>query len=395
MNPKVILDIIKQNEGKDHFEIKSLLSSDEIDSFYLTYPQYFNKYQITPNEYFDETRFKKDDFASEMDFDLSIAPRFKNIDEAYIYIKEKREKEVFSELAVFVEDGSFDIDKYFSPLMYADELNILSLYEQNGLTSYIDISKSYVIINKYESSKVASIYVFNEYIGDFDKVNEYYLKSKEKAKEIAKNLFIIDMPDYMKILLAYNYVGTTALYDKDAYNKDDILTLAHTAYGALIQNKTVCDGYSKAIKLILEEAGIKTLVAFGEHKYKYEPKGHSWILSKIDGNWYFSDLTWSIMRNVEIDNKIYPVVIDHFFFLRGDEMMNYDRKYNEICAKLYPKCNSTKDFIPLIKDFINNHYNELLNIKYMKEEQNPKLTYLSDVYLENEYKHYKKYYRNK
>ena len=60
--------------------------------------------------------------------------------------------------------------------------------------------------------------------------------------------------------------------------------LAHTAYGALVQKEAVCDGYSKAYKMVLERAGIDSVIIASS--------GHAWNSIEHPDAWYETDLTW-------------------------------------------------------------------------------------------------------
>ncbi len=69
-------------------------------------------------------------------------------------------------------------------------------------------------------------------------------------------------------------------------NTDDLM--AHTAYSALVFDdrcQPVCDGYSKAFKLVCDQLGIPCAMP--------SSKNHMWNNVKMDdGDWYILDLTW-------------------------------------------------------------------------------------------------------
>ena len=66
---------------------------------------------------------------------------------------------------------------------------------------------------------------------------------------------------------------------------------SHWAYGALIEGKAVCDGYTKAFMELANVCGIETkyvLGAYGVMDY------HAWNLVKLDdGEWYHVDVTYA------------------------------------------------------------------------------------------------------
>ena len=71
-----------------------------------------------------------------------------------------------------------------------------------------------------------------------------------------------------------------------------------TAYGALVLKKAVCVGYTRALQLLLNRAGIKCWYVGGE---SYDPDGnlvaHAWNLYWLNGKCYYSDPTWDDQNN--------------------------------------------------------------------------------------------------
>lgn len=76
--------------------------------------------------------------------------------------------------------------------------------------------------------------------------------------------------------------------------------------GRILKDKAVvCDGYSKLLGLLLNEAGIENTLIYGEASQgggNY--MAHSWNLVKIGGNYYHVDATWN---DNEGPNKYYLV----------------------------------------------------------------------------------------
>ena len=89
-------------------------------------------------------------------------------------------------------------------------------------------------------------------------------------------------------------------------NGDD---LAHTAYGALVENSigtphfAVCDGYSLAYIYLLQQCGIPaTFIGGAGGSAPYDMGGHAWSIVNIDGEWYEVDSTWD---DNQIDEAMY------------------------------------------------------------------------------------------
>ena len=82
-------------------------------------------------------------------------------------------------------------------------------------------------------------------------------------------------------------------------------SLAHTAYGALVENNgvpnyAVCDGYSLAFEYLLQQAGIEcTFVGGSAGMTEDDMGGHAWNIVKIGGQWYEMDSTWDDVGGLE------------------------------------------------------------------------------------------------
>lgn len=66
---------------------------------------------------------------------------------------------------------------------------------------------------------------------------------------------------------------------------------AYSAYGALVEGKAVCEGYAKAMQLLLNQISIPATVVMGYALEDGEP--HMWNLVEINGKHYYLDPTWN------------------------------------------------------------------------------------------------------
>lgn len=87
-------------------------------------------------------------------------------------------------------------------------------------------------------------------------------------------------------------------------NIQNIPHSAHTIYGAFVEKSAVCDGFSKALQILLDKAGIESIVITGS----LEGEAHAWNMVKLDGSWYHVDIT----SNKSIND--YPYVVVHAYF---------------------------------------------------------------------------------
>ena len=119
-----------------------------------------------------------------------------------------------------------------------------------------------------------------------------YIVSKDK-RNVMKDLledFVNDVVNKAQNL--------SSVYEKEKFFNDRICSrteykkngkLSHTAYGALIDGSALCEGYSRAFKLLCNKAGIECELISG----KADGEGHMWNTVCIDGNYSFVDTTWN------------------------------------------------------------------------------------------------------
>jgi hypothetical protein len=93
-----------------------------------------------------------------------------------------------------------------------------------------------------------------------------------------------DLNTRQKLVKAYDFIRLGTVYDLD-------YKYAHTAYGALVAGRSVCDGYAYALQYICEELGIPCVIATGT--IEGSDTGHAWNKVKIGKNWYVIDSTES------------------------------------------------------------------------------------------------------
>ncbi len=110
-------------------------------------------------------------------------------------------------------------------------------------------------------------------------------------------------------------------------NKYDTLNTSNTSniYGSIVNKSSICEGYARAFKYLLDELDIPCILVSGtaiDENGKTER--HAWNYVFINNNWYAIDTTWDdpiIIGNGKITNTI-----KYKYFLKGAETMNKDHK---------------------------------------------------------------------
>ena len=107
-----------------------------------------------------------------------------------------------------------------------------------------------------------------------------------------KELDLKGKSDYRKIQAIHDYLCDNIEYDTEK-SGDDKGGTEHTAYGALVEGKSVCQGYAISLYRLLLEAGVDCRVIDGQG---LETGGlssaHSWNIVSIGGVYFYVDTTW-------------------------------------------------------------------------------------------------------
>ena len=117
------------------------------------------------------------------------------------------------------------------------------------------------------------------------------------------------LSDVDKVMAVHDY-----LIDHIEYSNPHIRSFA---YGALIEGKAVCQGYAQSLAMILNNLNVEchTIVAMTKGS---NPVLHEWVRVKLDGEWYYIDLTWDDTPWAEDKNYKY--------FLINTDMISRDHE---------------------------------------------------------------------
>ncbi|MBR2718604.1 MAG: hypothetical protein IKB78_04805, partial [Clostridia bacterium] len=135
-----------------------------------------------------------------------------------------------------------------------------------------------------------------------------------KVKQVAEKCIQAGCAtDYEKALWLHDWLVNNAYYDQNyAY---------YSAEGVLLRGTGVCDSYSRAYEMLLEQVGIASKRVAGGN--------HAWNLVQMDEGWYHIDPTWDdpITGNLSVDNKpVSGYELRHYFGL-PDRIMSEDHTY--------------------------------------------------------------------
>ena len=157
----------------------------------------------------------------------------------------------------------------------------------------------------------------------------YYLPAETmKRNRVALNakvdkvLASINKPglsDLDKVKAVNDYLVLNTAYDYANQQKKTIPADSYTAHGALVGGIAVCDGYTKAAQLLLNRLGIENHYVVGN----IADGLHSWNQVKLNGQYYFMDVTW----NDPVPNK--PGTVSYEYFLVTSDQLRKDHSWVE------------------------------------------------------------------
>ncbi|MBQ8787414.1 MAG: hypothetical protein IJZ61_07250 [Oscillospiraceae bacterium] len=164
---------------------------------------------------------------------------------------------------------------------------------------------------------------WTEYNGEFEVVFGYRMTADEissmnmAAEKAAQDIIAQltpDMDDYEKLKFFHDYLILNCETDKSYAFSD-------TVYGALVEKKALCEGYSKAFAYLCNLAGIENVLVTGETYV-----AHMWNMVKLDGNWYHVDVTWD--KSDDQLHEVFPDVILYQYFMVTDAVIRNTHTIN-------------------------------------------------------------------
>lgn len=211
-----------------------------------------------------------------------------------------------------------------------------------------------------------------KYTRPAEQLKNHQISLRNKRDEIVAETINESMTDYEKVKAIHDYIINNTYYDMDLFENGKVEEESYTAYGTLVLGVSVCEGYAKAMKYILDEVGIETLVIIGDSKNQK----HAWNLVKLDGEYYHIDATWDDpITNNGLD------VLQYNYFNLSDQMISKTHTweksdYPQATGEYYNYFNynnlvvtNEKDLIQRIKNIlINRGFETLFKYENYKED---------------------------
>ena len=169
----------------------------------------------------------------------------------------------FSEMKSSINISSFNIHRNSIAAVYSGTItaNPRIFFVSAGLTFNYNASTGYVTT------------VFPKYL-----CTQEELPGRQAAFEAALQAALAQIPkdvsDVEKVLAAHDFVVCNARYSSSSV----------TAYGILVDGAANCQGYTRTLRLLLQELGVQCIQTGNA--------SHVWNMVKLGDDWYHVDATW-------------------------------------------------------------------------------------------------------
>lgn len=137
--------------------------------------------------------------------------------------------------------------------------------------------------------------------------------------------------DYEKIRWIHNYLVRNVRYDYDANKKPSENPESFNVTGALHNKRAVCEGISKAFKLLCDRMDVYSIIIEGNSNFEScdTQTSHAWNIVKINNQFSHIDVTWDANLSENCRHTLYD------YFCLSDKRIRKDHTFES-----YPVCDS-------------------------------------------------------
>lgn len=220
-------------------------------------------------------------------------------------------------------------DKEKNNIIYAAILqDNPDLFWLSGICECRERDKANYIIRVFLSNEIASFGI--------DRIKTMSCEMTERADAIIDS--IPDEDEYAKALYIHDYLIDSITYDSEADYR-------HSAYGAIVEGRAVCDGYSAAFQYLMNRLEIPSGRVYGKIVGRKEENesGHAWNYIKLKGDFYFVDVTWDDPGREDTESLLEQRKYDYFCITQSEIQIThyinnepYDRNL------FFPSCNKNE-----------------------------------------------------
>lgn len=241
----------------------------------------------------------------------------------------KNYQNILNAIYTFLDNGteefSFYCDESYSQCMEdfdsVSKNQVLLSTINNMVSPYNSYKKIYFRVTSYGkiTMRIDKLYSNDEINMIEEKMNGFI------SENITEEMNVVD-----KIRSFHDYLINNSVYDKDSAaliesGGNASFNSSHKATGPLIYGKSLCSGYSDAMKIYLDKIGVTN--------YKVSNTRHIWNLVYVNDSWFHLDLTWDDPITSTGDN----ILLHKFFLVDTDTLLKLDSTEHSFNPDYYPE----------------------------------------------------------
>lgn len=260
-------------------------------------------------------------FCSIKDNNLNLSA---SISDGYYYEQlNERAKDFYKGFVIMEEEGVFKENKSFDLLsekiidtndikqLLSGDNSLLqdfakgkdAYYLEHPNNFYVDFSKVEISIKQQNDKYIALIDAGrnNSYLYDgidtnnidemISNYNDVLINVRNELNKLNDNL--------TKVKFINKFICENTSYsfcDNDSVMMQNQI---RTSFGALVNNYSVCEGYARSFKALLDLADIKNEIVIGYYHNEGNIEPHAWNYVSLDNKWYLVDTTYNDNGNIE------------------------------------------------------------------------------------------------
>ena len=206
-----------------------------------------------------------------------------------------------------MKTGTYQIEfgsAFSSLLKQSNGQDLLNTYYQSAIEAYIydnpeifylNPNKMYLNIETTTRGSNVSYNAFincgnqGSYLSDEFSSKQQIDQAIANVQQIRNNVLQNKTGNtYKDIKMVHDYIINNTEYDT-TISRSNIYNI----YGTLVSKQSVCEGYAKAFKYMMDGLGIPCTLTIGKGtNSEGRTENHAWNYVKLDGTWYAIDTTW-------------------------------------------------------------------------------------------------------
>ena len=213
------------------------------------------------------------------------------------------------------EDTVFMLDNDGTPAKMGD---IIDLYKgDHPEVFWLDDSGGYEYTKHDTYTEIRLLYTFTG--EDLIEARKQFSDRVEEILEEAPK----DKSKYEKELWLNDMLVENCEYDEEAAEENEVVSNEQNSYGALVDGKVVCEGYTRAFQLLCSKMDIPCVSVNGtaENAAAGGDGNHIWNAVQLDDEWYYVDVTWNDFQPNSDEYQLTEIEKHLYFNITTDKLL--------------------------------------------------------------------------